>query len=548
MKTVNHYFFLLFLLLESSLVHAQANQIKNPILPGFNPDPCIVRVDKDYYIFTSTFEWFPGIPVYHSRDLINWEQIGHVLTRESQLNMRGTDDSDGIFAPSITYHKGTYYLFFTNVQNGINWPLKGYPNYLVTARDPRGPWSEPVLINTLGFDPFLFIDDNDRAYVVYRMFDHRPESKLESPGIGMHALDLKTLKPLGKPELIYSGWDEKNPNTEGPKMLKKDGYYYLFTAEGGTGYNHNESVARSKNISGPYERAPKIFYTTKDNPSSEVQKSGHGTVFSTPDGEWYTTHLGSRPLTTKGNCPLGRESFIQKVRWNADGWPELDNKTGIPEMHVPAPAGIKSSSNSGMNTSFVDQFDTDKLNMRFQVLREPWNSSWLSLSKRKGQLALKGRRALGSRYDESLAAVRITSLQQTIETAVEFEPSDFRHVAGLVCYYNTKHFYSLGLTSGDDGKHQLVLAGADGGYQQLDLKTMTGNVKKVFMRASVNAEKLQFYYSTDGSQWNTIGNTLDFGKLSDDYARGFTGAMAGLFAQDIMYENTWAYFDYLKVK
>lgn len=548
MKTNSLCYLVIFFLWTGNLMNAQNIQIKNPVLPGFNPDPCIVRVDKDYYIFTSTFEWFPGIPVYHSRDLINWEQISHVLTRESQLNMRGTEDSDGIFAPSVAYHKGTYYVFFTNVQNGINWPLKGYPNYLVTAKDPRGPWSEPVLINTLGFDPYLFIDDNDKAYVIFRIFDHRPDSERQSPGIGIHSLDLKTLAPIGTPKLIYSGWDQKNPSPEGPKMLKKDGYYYLFTADGGTIYNHQESVARSKNIMGPYERSPKIFYTSKDNPSSEIQKSGHGTVFSTPDGEWYTTHLGSRPISTRGNNPLGRETFIQKVRWNADGWPELDNKSGIPEMLVPVPSGINSNTNSGMKTSFTDQFDSEKPNVRFQTLREPWNSSWLSLSKRKGYLSLKGRRALGSTYDESLLAVRFTSLQQTIETAVEFSPTNFRHVAGLVCYYNTKHFFSLGLTRGDDGKPKLILAGADKEYKQLDLKVIPENIKKVFMRASVDKDQLQFYYSTDGTQWSAIGSPLSFGQLSDDYAQGFTGAMAGLFAQDIMYENTWAYFDYLKVK
>ncbi|WP_454059735.1 family 43 glycosylhydrolase [Elizabethkingia ursingii] len=546
MRTIHLCSFLIILLLESYSVKAQTNFIKNPVLPGFNPDPCIVRVDKDYYIFTSTFEWFPGVPIYHSRDLINWEQIGHVLTRESQLNMRGTDDSDGIFAPSITYHKGTYYLFFTNVQNGVTWPLKGYPNYIVTAKDPRGPWSEPVLINTLGFDPSLFIDDNDKAYAIFRIFDHRPGSERQSPGIGIHALDLATLKPQGKPELIYTGWDKKTP--EGPKMLKKDGYYYLFTAEGGTGYDHNEAVARSKNIYGPYECAPKIFYASKDHPHSEIQKSGHGTLFTTPNGEWYTTHLGSRPLSTRGYCPLGRESFIQKVRWNKDGWPELDNKSGIPEMSAPAPFGVKNNNSSEMKTSFTDLFNSDKLNMQFQVLRESWNSSWLSLSKRKGYLALKGRRALGSRYDESLAAIRITSFQQTIETALEFEPSNFRHMAGLTCYYNTKHFFSLGLTADDNGKPQLILAGVDKEYKQLDIKLIPERVKRIFMRVSINADKLQFYYSADGAQWSKIGTSLDFGKLSDDYAQGFTGAMVGLFAQDIMYENTWAYFDYLKVK
>ncbi|RKO70126.1 glycoside hydrolase family 43 protein [Sphingobacterium puteale] len=544
MKGIKFFWILFVLFLTNQQLIAQIDSIHNPVLPGFNPDPCIVNVNDDYYIVTSSFEWFPGIPIYHSKDLINWNQIGHVLTRKSQLDMRGIGDSDGIFAPSITYHKGLYYVIFTTVQDGVNWSLKGYPNYIVTARDPKGPWSEPVLVNSLGFDPFLFIDDNEEAYVLFRTFDHRP-GKPASAGIGMHSIDLKTFQPIGEPKLIYTGWNRNS--AEGPKLLKKDGYYYLFTAEGGTSYEHYEAVARSKSIWGEYERSPQIFYTTRGDSSSSIQKAGHGTVFSTPNGEWYTTHLGSRPLSSLGACPLGRETFIQKVRWNAGAWPVLDNTTGFPEEAVVAPVKATGNKREKELYTFFDSFDSKKIDVSFQTLREPWDKSWLNLERKKGTLALKGRRALGSRFDQSLVVRRLTSLTQTYETALEFDPKDFRHLAGLACYYDTKHFFSLGLTVDDHGDRQLVLTGVDKTYKQLAFKGLEGSEAKVRLKVSFSNKHFQFYFSTKEGEWDKIGPEIQSSILSDDYTDGFTGAMVGLFSQDMLYEREWAYFDYLKV-
>lgn len=543
MKNSNIILFLLLVLLQP-IGAVQKEYIQNPILPGFNPDPCIVRAGTDYYIVTSTFEWFPGLPVYHSKDLVNWEQIGHVLTRKSQLDLTGIADADGVYAPSITYHDGLFYVTYTIVQGGITWPLKGYPNYIVTAKDPRGPWSEPVYINSLGFDPTLFIDDDGKAYVLVRIFDHR-KGQPSSPGIGMHEVDLKTLKPVGEPKFIYSGWGQRS--AEGPKMLKKDGFYYLFTAEGGTGYGHYEAVARSKNIEGPYERAPKKFYTSANDSNAVIQKAGHGTLVSTPAGEWYTTHLGSRPLVPNGNCPLGRETFLQKVVWNADGWPELSGGSEVPSVEVEAPAlpvfPVKKKQTR-------DDFNSSVLDVRYQSLREPVESDWLRLDRKKGFLSMRGRRALGGFYGQSLLAQRITSCHQQIETCVEFTPTNYRHAAGLSCFYNTKHFYSLGLTFDEKEGFVLELTGADKNYMELTEKRVPlyTNVGKVYMRMTLDGYSLQYYYSLDGKEWLKIGAVLDFGKISDEYAEGYTGAMAALFVQDLMYEDRWADFDYFEVR
>ena len=529
--------FMLFFGVRTGLA-GNGGEIRNPVLRGFNPDPCIVRTGEDYYIVTSSFEWFPGIPVYHSKDLVHWERIGHVLTRKSQLDLTGIADGDGVYAPSVTYHNGLYYVIYTVVQGGVNWALKGYPNYIVTAKRPEGPWSEPVLVDALGFDPFLFIDDDGRAYVLVRIFDHRKGKSL-SPGIGMHELDLKTLQPVGEPKFIYSGWAKSS--AEGPKMLKKEGMYYLFTAEGGTGYGHYQAVARSKNIWGPYERAPRIFYSSREDSTAVIQKAGHGTLFTTPEGEWYTTHLGSRPLVPFGPCPLGRETCLQKVFWNESGWPELEGGGTVPSETVKVPG----SPVRHREKEERDAFDSPVLGNRYQFLREPASPDWIYPDKKEGVLRMRGRRALGGFYGQSVIAQRMDSYRQRAETKVMFDPVNYRQSAGLCCFYNTTHFYALGLTYEEERGTVLELTGADGGYREfLEKRIPVSAENGVFMRLETDGYSLRFFYSLDGKQWHAVGGPLDFGKLSDDYTGGYTGAMAGLFVQDLMYENKWASFDY----
>lgn len=527
----------------TSILHAQEmTSIQNPILPGFHPDPCAVSVGSDYYVVNSTFDWFPGIPIYHSRDLVNWEQIGNVLTRKSQLDMTRCGDSRGIYAPSITYHDGLFYVTYTIVQDGLSWALSGFPNYIVTAKDPHGPWSEPVYVNSLGFDPSLFIDDNGKAYLVVRIFDHR-KGKWQSPGIGLHEVDLKTLKPIGEPKFIYSGWAKRS--AEGPKLLKKGGYYYLFTAEGGTEYGHYQAVARSRDVWGPYERAPHIIYSSRDCPDAPIQKAGHGTLFSTPDGEWYTTHLGSRPLTQRGNCPLGRETCLQKIAWTAEGWPVLAHGDTVPALTVQAPKGVKAVRIRKEHDN--DDFTSRQLAFKYCTPREPFDRDWMDYAPDLGVLSLRGRSALGSHYRESMVAQRITSFDQLFETRMEFKPTNYRQSAGLCCYYNGLYFYALGLTHDEQRGAVLELWGAEGKYMEYLPERVAVEQTTIYMRMHIQREQVQFYYSLDGRLWQAIGPALDFGKLSDDHAEGYTGAMAALYAQDLMYENLWARFDYFNV-
>ncbi|MFW6288059.1 MAG: glycoside hydrolase family 43 protein, partial [bacterium] len=287
-------------------------KIINPILSGFNPDPSIIRVEEDYYIATSTFEWFPGVQIYHSKDLVNWELIARPLNRVSQLDMKGNPDSGGIWAPCLSYDNGIFYLVYTDVKGFDNvwWDTN---NYLVSTKDIRGDWSEPIYLNSCGFDPSLFHDSDGKKYFVNMITDHRGKNnRFNEIQVQEYSASEKSL--LGEAKTIFKGTGLGS--AEGAHLYKLNGYYYLITAEGGTGYNHVVSFARSKNIAGPYEVHPdNPILSSKYSPDLPLQKAGHGDIIETQTGEWYMVHLCGRPLEKRGNCPLGRETAIQRLVW-----------------------------------------------------------------------------------------------------------------------------------------------------------------------------------------------------------------------------------------
>ncbi|GAL11574.1 beta-xylosidase [Vibrio astriarenae] len=248
--------------------------IQNPVLKGFNPDPSIVRVGDDYYIATSTFEWFPGIQLHHSKDMVNWRLVGHALTRTSQLDMKGMDNSEGVYAPALTYSDGKFWLCFSNVHScrGGNWMAT--PSFVITADNIEGPWSEPVSIGNYGFDPSLFHDDDGKKYMLNMVWDGRAKTNFFG-GIVLQEFDSELGQLVGEPKNIFAGTELGC--TEGPQMMKKDGYYYLITAEGGTERNHAVTVCRSKNIWGPYEVHPdNPILTSRFQEHAELSRAGHG--------------------------------------------------------------------------------------------------------------------------------------------------------------------------------------------------------------------------------------------------------------------------------
>ena len=502
--------------------------ITNPILKGFNPDPSIIRVGDDYYIATSTFEWFPGVQIHHSKDLKNWELIAHPLNRLSQLNMIGDPDSGGIFAPCLSYDNGVFYLVYTDVKT-MDAGFNDNHNYLVTTTDIEGEWSEPIYLNSAGFDPSLFHDDDGTKWLTYAAVDYRR-------GKTQLTIDMQQYLPeerrlTGPIKKIFTKY------TEGPHLYKRNGYYYLMTAHGGTWFKHMELMARSKSIFGPYEEDPtNPIITSKDDVTLKLQKAGHADLVETQNGDWYMVHLCGRPIPSRGYCVLGRETAIQKVAWTEDGWLRLESGGNKPELNVPAP---DLPEHPWDDKPVRDDFDSEKLDINFQSLRVSVEDDWLSLKKRPGYLRLRGRNSLNSRHRQSLIARRQQAFCYTATTCVEFEPYSFRHMAGLICYYNTSKFYYLFISHDENKGKCLNIAACDDGYGVSPLTECVSvdGCERVYLRVKVDYDRLQFYYSKNEKDWEKIGSVLDASKLSDDYGTGqsFTGAFVGLCCQDGLY-------------
>jgi hypothetical protein len=300
--------------------------IANPILPGFNPDPSIVRVGDDYYIATSTFEWFPGVQIHHSRDLVHWRLLARPLNRATQLNMLGDPDSCGVWAPCLSYADGLFWLIYTDVKRfgrtsvagSSGASMRDFHNYLVTSLRIDGEWSDPVYLNGSGFDPSLFHDDDGRKYLLNMLWDHRPGHN-RFAGIVLQEYSVKERKLTGDRINIFQG--TLLGLTEGPHLYKRNGWYYLLTAEGGTNWNHAVTMARSRNLTGPYELHPDTYIVSaRHRPDAELQRAGHASLVETQNGETYMAYLCGRPLRNRGRCTLGRETAIQKMVWSEDGW------------------------------------------------------------------------------------------------------------------------------------------------------------------------------------------------------------------------------------
>lgn len=524
--------------------------ITNPILRGFNPDPSIVRVGDDYYIATSTFEWFPGVQIHHSRDLVHWRLAARPLNRVSQLDMRGNPDSGGVWAPCLTHHDGLFHLIYTNMKTAGG-PWLDSHNYLVTAERIDGDWSDPIYLNSSGFDPSLFHDDDGTKWLVNMLKDHRSETAGSFAGILLQQYSAEQQRLVGPIVNIFAGTGLGF--TEGPHLYKRNGYYYLLTAEGGTGYGHAVTLARSKSIEGPYEVHPhNPILTSRDNPNNPLQKAGHADLVATPADEWYLVHLCGRPLTTRGRCVLGRETCIQKVRWGADDWLYLEPEGREPALTVPAPS-TAAGGDAGPTTTGRDDFDEPTLGPHYQTLRRPLGPHEMSLTERRGFLRLYGGESLSSWHDQVLVARRREAFVCSAETSVEFNPITLQHMAGLVCFYNTRTFYYLHLTHDDRiGRCLSLIACRNGEFAfplTVPLDEGAAPASPCRLRATMDHARLQFSYSSDGVRWGDVGEVLDGSALSDDAVSGwsFTGTFVGMCCQDLSGSRLHAdfgYFDY----
>jgi xylan 1,4-beta-xylosidase len=531
--------------------------IRNPILPGFNPDPSILRVGDDYYIATSTFEWFPGVQIYHSRDLKNWRLLTRPLRRPSQLNMLGDPDSCGVWAPCLTHADGLFWLVFTDVKRygrttiggASGASLRDFHNYLVTCPTIDGEWSDALYLNSSGFDPSLFHDDDGRKYVVNQLWDHRA-GRNRFGGVVLQEYSTATRKLIGERQNIFKGTEIGF--TEAPHLYKRNGYYYLITAEGGTGWGHAMTMARSRSLTGPYELHPdKYIVTARDRPDAQLHRTGHGDLVDTQAGDTYAVYLCGRPLPNRGRCVLGRETAIQKMVWGSDHWLRTLDGSGLPELETPAPALPAAPFPAA---PVREDFNGGELPIDFQWLRTPWPDELFSLSARPGFLRLYGRETIGSIFKQSLVARRQQAHCYSAVVAMEFEAAHYQQAAGLMCYYNSTKFHYLHVSHDEDHGRHLRVMSCIPDLPQTDFFTPPIAIPagRIELRVEVDFERMRFAYRIGKGTWTWLPEMFDASILSDEATgpgtANFTGAFVGMACQDVSGMANPADFDYFEYR
>jgi alpha-N-arabinofuranosidase len=505
---------------ENPTDHKQVNEYHNPIIQGFYPDPSICRVGEDYYMVHSSFEYFPGVPIFHSKDLIHWEQIGYVLTRKSQLNLDTVPPSRGIWAPTLRHHNDTFYVITTNTTHG--------GNFYVHTTDPYGEWSDPVWIDMPRIDPSLFWDDDGKVYVQ------------TSSGIFQSEIDLKTGKRLSPLKLI---WEKGSGGNwiEAPHIYKKDGYYYLLLAEGGTYYGHMITIARSKNIWGPYEGCPhNPILTHRDTYLHPIQGTGHGDLIQDHQGDWWMVFLAFR-VNGQFYHTLGRETFLAPVTWE-NGWPVVNNDEDISlEMKVPTlPLHTFPEDNT-------DNFDDGKLSLKWNFLRNPPDSSRWSLTDKKGSLMLKG---TASNLNDKLAKTFVGRRQQDYyfeaTTVLDFNPSAINEEAGVTLLMNNQHHYDIFIGKNKAGQTTINARASIGSIQHIAKSEIIAD-GAVEIKLTGDRDHYQLMYKTKQMKGYKLLFKPEIIYLSVDVAGGFTGVYIGLYATgNGQPSNSPAYFDYFE--
>ncbi|KAB8131019.1 glycoside hydrolase family 43 protein [Gracilibacillus oryzae] len=488
----------------------------NPILPGFYPDPSICRVKEDYYLVTSSFAYYPGVPIFHSKDLVNWEQIGHVLSRPSQLPLDGQRQSQGIFAPTIRYHNGIFYMITTNVGEG--------GNFFVTATDPAGPWSDPYYLNAPGIDPSLFFDDDGKVY--YHGTRPAPEGEKYSGNweVWLQELDLETKQLIGEPVGLWRGALRDVIWPEGPHLYKINGYYYLLISEAGTGHHHACSIARSENITGPYVGNPgnPILTHRHLGRSYPIVNVGHCDLVETQNGEWWAVGLASR-IYGGYYRNLGRETFLLPVKWE-DEWPVFSPGTGKLEMSYRMPDLPET------HPKFQDaceHFEDEQLDLKWTMLRTP-KEEFYSLNDRKGYLSLKLKPQEITELDNpSFIGRRQQHINFAASTAMEFTPKSDNEVAGMVLLQSNEYHFRFVYTKAGD-KKVIKLVKCVGGMEEV-LNELPIDASRIYLKVEALGQDYSFYYGMSPSNYQPLLKDVDGRILSTDIAGGFVGAVIGLY-------------------
>ena len=505
-----------------SIFGQETNGYQNPVIPGFHPDPSVCRVGNDFYLVNSSFQYFPGVPLFHSTDLIHWEQIGNCLTRPSQVELSKASFSGGIYAPTIRYNDGVFYMITTNVTD------KG--NFLVHTTDPRGQWSEPVWLEQGGIDPSLYFEDG-KCYLV-----SNPDNCIH-----LCEIDPMTGKQLTPSRRIWTGTGGRYP--EGPHIYKKDGWYYLLISEGGTEYGHKITIARSKFIDGPYTGNPANPILTHINMNAQlnpIQGTGHADLIQAPDGSWWMIFLAFRTQNGQHHV-LGRETFLAPVRWDEGAWPVVNgdgtvdlqmNVPTLPQQKVEAAPVRTDFGNMGPQWVYIRNLKADNYQAKSGKLT--LKASPVSLDMTEGS--------------PTFIARRQEHMNFTATTSVSLKQASANDEAGLSVYMYEKAHYDLFIKQNADGKQSLVLRYRLGELNHIE-KEIPLNKTKVQLRVKGSNDFYSFEYATDGKNFKSIAK-IEARYLSSETNGGFTGVMLGMYAvadnEGSKAQSEFYYFDYEK--
>lgn len=518
--------------------------IKNPVIPGMAPDPSIIRVGEDYYIATSTFHWQPGIQIFHSRDLANWQLIGHALVR-NEVELRGTNTPAGVWAPHLSYdaQEKKFWLVYCHMQNMAGREFNA-DTYAMWSEDIAGQWSEPIYLSSIGFDPALYHEDG-RHYL--SLLEWETRTGYQKPGhLVLAEADLANGSIKGKWRRLTTGFTTRGC-VEAPQIYKHGDWYYLLAASGGTGYAHGIEMGRARDIFGPYEpnpsgepiitSSPGHLFSLGDpdaghfemyNPHSLMQKAGHGSLVETTSGEWYMAHLMSRPLPGTRLNPLGRETSLQKMVWTEDGWLAMEDGSNLAKMEIPAPQIASDSKQAISRFDILEDFSRNEYGKEFMTPYHQQNASWVRI--RNGHLEIEGRNSLFSQQEPSIMATRATSFAYEIQAELSFKPDHYSETAGIGLYYDSNNwlYAYIGL---DDREENLVLSILQAKLGQrisYDFDKIQISREHLELKVVYDYGMAKVFYRLDSQEaWENIGGIIDVRYLSDEGVNGEPGEIGG---------------------
>ncbi|WP_117168799.1 glycoside hydrolase family 43 protein [Paraliobacillus sediminis] len=506
---------------------------ENPIIKGFHPDPSICKAGDSYFLVTSSFEYLPGVPLFHSKDLVNWNQIGHCLTRQSQIDLRNCHCSGGIYAPTIRYHDKTFYMITTCMTESSF--KKG--NFIVSASDPRGDWSEPVWVKRIGIDPSLYWEDG-RTFMQLAITDE------SGPAIEQFEINIETGDIIGESQIISRGTGGRD--LEAPHMYKINGYYYLMVAEGGTRDGHMVKIMRSDTLWGPFESCPhNPILSNRDYASEQLQSVGHGDLIEDNDGNWWIVALATRPVELRH--VLGRETILMPIIWSKDGWPIVKDNRAL--IEVDSDLYTPNIEKEQKTKLILDDFNEDSLAPCYNTMREFITDNY-SLSDRKGYLSLRGKEwSLNDLEASTFIGRRQEEYHFNIETKLSFAPTAPNEEAGLVVYMDNKHHMDLVVTIRKGEK--VVLLRKNVADIQVETEGLIVSQETSDIYLSIIGDTKKYYFScwTSKEELHSVGSTMVKHLASECTNSAFTGVYIGMYASgNGKNTQTAAHFDYFKME